>query len=113
MCEVVSVWLQARKVERPNNSCVRVNLSSIHLGVGAPTVESAALGVMEGAMSNPPPDAPLRFTCTVSVGYRKEQQPRSDTRCQPPHIGGGKRVPQSIWQAHSVRLTRMECVATV
>jgi hypothetical protein len=37
MCEVVSVWPQARKVERPNNSGVRVkgmNLSSTHLGVG-------------------------------------------------------------------------------
>jgi hypothetical protein len=96
MCEVVSVWPQAR-----NNSGVRVkgmNLSSTHLGVGAPRralircVGGHGRCDRVGAMSNPPPDAPLRFTCTVSVGDRKEQQPRSDTRCQPPHTRGGKRV---------------------
>jgi hypothetical protein len=40
MCvSIVCVWAQARKVELPNNSGVRVkgmNLSSTHLGVGAP-----------------------------------------------------------------------------
>jgi hypothetical protein len=68
--------------ERPNNSGVRVNLSSTHLGVGAPRralircVGAHGRCDRVGAMSNPPPDAPLRFTCTVSVGDRKEQQPR-------------------------------------
>ena len=95
MCEVVSVWPQARKVERPNNSgvCVKgMNLSSTHLGVGAPTVESAALGVMEGAMRNPPPDAHPPSLAPFPLVIGKNQQPRSDTRCQPPHTKGGKRV---------------------
>jgi hypothetical protein len=57
-------------------------------------------------MSNPPPDALLRFTCTVSVGDRKEQQPRiavTHVASRPtPEVGSARLGVVEGWGCHNL-----------